>query len=85
MATLQVTVSDQWLEAFQSKYLPEQRTDVLTSALIELVQDDPYTPEALAEDERRFQDVLLNGGVPHEKVKVWLEAQARGDFTPWRE
>lgn len=52
---------------------------------MELVQDDPYSPEALAEDERRFQDVLLNGGVPHEKVKLWLEAQARGDFTPWSE
>jgi predicted transcriptional regulator len=61
MATLTVKLSDDLLKAFEAKYPPEQRDEVLVGALIELVQDDPYSEAAFAEDERRYQHYLATG------------------------
>ncbi len=82
MATLQLDVSDQLLAAFEAKYPPEERAEALTYALIDLVQDDPYSPEAFAEDERAIAEMEAGGGIPHEKVQPWLEALARGERLP---
>ncbi len=85
MATLNISVSDALLSAFEQKYPPEARRDALIGALIELVQDDPYSPEAYAEDERRYQESVRDDSfVPHEDVMAKLkhqlsEARARQD------
>ena len=82
MATLQLDVSDQLLAAFEAKFPPEDRAEALTHALIDLVQDDPYSDAAYAEDEQAFAEAEAGGGIPHERVKPWLDALARGARLP---
>lgn len=82
MATLTIAVSDFWLSEFEARYSSEERDEVLAAALLDLVQDDPYSPEALAEDERSIAEVEAGGGISHERMMVWLDALARGEHSP---
>ena len=75
MATLQVSVPDDWLAEFESKFSPEQRAEMLVGALIGLVQEDPYSAEALAQDEAAYQAALAGDFLTHEDVMASLQNQ----------
>jgi len=77
MMTVSFTVSDELYAAFQQKFPVEsQAAEALKGALIGLVQDDPYSPAAYAEDERRYQDAVQNNSfVAHEDVMAKLDQQ----------
>ncbi|WP_029891521.1 hypothetical protein [Polycyclovorans algicola] len=76
MATLTLTLSDELLKAFEDKYPAAQRDEVLAHALIDLVQDDPYSETAFAEDERRYQRYVETGHhFTTEQVMSRLKAQ----------
>ena len=57
MVTVSFSISDALFAAFREKFPLESHEEVLTHALIDLVQDDPYSPEAFAEDERRLKAI----------------------------
>lgn len=61
MATLTISVSDELLNAFRAKYPGAHAEEALTAMMIDLVQNDPYSADAHAEDERRYQDYLRTG------------------------
>jgi len=45
-------------------------------------QEEPLTPEELAEIERGEAELAAGQGVPHDEVRRWLEAWGKSDKIP---
>lgn len=82
MATVSFDVSERSLAEFNARFPPEAREKILKIAFDSLLQDDPRSALAFAEDDRRYEDTRAGRGVPHERVAPWLDALARGERPP---
>lgn len=86
MATITFNVAENWLAEFHARFPPEEREDALTTAFLGLLQDDPYSAKAYAEDERRWQNYEATGeGLSTEQVIERLNDQLRRAGLPCAE
>ncbi|MES2683532.1 MAG: hypothetical protein V4650_08440 [Pseudomonadota bacterium] len=88
MTDITISVPDELAQGFQAAFPPEERSAVLAALLGEAVEREAERRQLMADiaqEREEARQARENGTlIPHEKVRVWLEAQARGEFVPWQ-
>lgn len=76
MTKVQFSIPDDLFVAFNTKYPEASREAVFTELMRQLVEPSPYSEEAFAEDERRYQNYLDTGeALSTEQVLAQLRTQ----------
>lgn len=89
MTDITISVPDDLALGFQNTFAPEQQRAVLVALLGEAVEREEERRHLLNEiglEREEARTARENGNlIPHEKVQLWLESQARGEFQPWQD
>jgi predicted transcriptional regulator len=56
---------------------------VMKTAILEYLEREETIEREAEEDEARWQEYLLTGGVPHEQVSAWLQNYHPDKPPPW--
>lgn len=84
MATMQISIPDEVLSAFSSRYPNRPLDAVMEELMRERIAPSPYSPEAFAEDEAAYQRHLTGkDGHSTEDVFAAMEQQLSAAGLTW--